>query len=117
MKQLSLLLLTIFPLFTLAQSLNPKTLLFDYQTIKSNINLSMSNPNKANISTKILLDLPTPSGLIKSFEVEETSNFMTELSKEYPEIQTFTGICVQDKSLSVRFDLSSLGFSGAYVQQ
>ncbi len=117
MKQLFLLLLTIFPLFILAQSPNPRTLLFDYQTIKSNISLAKSNQYKADFKAKILLDLPTPSGLIKSFEVEETSNFMVELMKEHPDIQTFTGTCVKDKSLSVRFDLSPLGFSGAYVQQ
>ncbi len=117
MKHLFLLLFIIFPLFIHAQSPNPRTLLFDYQTIKSNIILVKSNQNKANINTKILLDLPTPSGVIKSFEVEETSNFMAELSIEHPEIQTFSGTCVKDKSLSVRFDLSPLGFSGAYVQQ
>lgn len=117
MKLISLLFFAIFPLFILAQSPNPRTLLFDYQTIKSNINLAKLNQNKANFISKIVLDLPTPNGIIKSFEVEETSNFMAELSKEHPDIQTFTGTCVEDKSLSVRFDLSPLGFSGAYVQQ
>ena len=117
MKQLSLLLLTLFPLFILAQNPNPKILSFDYQTIKSNINLAKSNQNKANLASKIIVDLPTPNGKIKSFEVEETSNFDATLSRKHPEIQTFSGTCVKDKSLSVRFDLSPLGFSGAFVQQ
>ena len=117
MKQLFLLLLTIFPLFIFAQNSNPKTLSFDYQTIKSNINSVKSNQNKANLTAKIIVDLPTPNGTIKSFEVEETSNFDVALSKKYPEIQTFTGTCIKDKTLSVRFDLSPLGFSGAFVRQ
>ena len=117
MKQLFLLLLTIFPLLILAQNPNPKTLSFDYQTIRSNISLAKSNQNKANLTPKIIVDLPTPNGTIKSFEVIETSNFDATLSREHPEIQTFTGTCVKDKSLSVRFDLSPLGFSGAFVRQ
>ena len=85
MKQLFLLLLTIFPLFILAQNPNPKTLSFDYQTIKSNISLAKSNQGKANLTPKIIVDLPTPNGTIKSFEVEETSNFDVALSKKYPD--------------------------------
>ena len=117
MKKFSLIILAILPFISLAQNLNPRTLSFDYQTIRSNISRAKSNQNKASISTKILVDLPTPNGTIKSFEIEETSNFDATLSKEYSEIKTYTGTCVKDESLSVRFDLSASGFSGAYVQQ
>ncbi|MDZ7900092.1 MAG: M12 family metallo-peptidase [Arcicella sp.] len=117
MKQLSLILLAIFPFYILAQNPSPKTLTFDYQGIRSNINSAKLGQNRANVNQKITVDLPTPNGTIKSFEVEETSNFNAELSNQFPEIQTFTGVCVKDKSLSVRFDISPLGFSGAYVQQ
>jgi hypothetical protein len=117
MKHIFFLFFAIFPFIILAQTTNPKTLLFDYQTIRSNINTAKSNQNQANLNTKILVDLPTPNGVIKSFEIEGTSNFDTKLSKKYPDIQTYTGTCVKDKSLSVRFDLSPMGFSGVYIQQ
>ena len=116
MKQLFLLLFAIFPSINFAQNNNPRTLTFDYQSIKSGINSFKANRDKANLSTKIIIDLPTPNGAMKSFEVEETSNIATELMNDHPEIQTFTGTCVKDKSLSVRFDLSPLGFSGAFIQ-
>jgi Metallo-peptidase family M12B Reprolysin-like len=117
MKYLFVIFLAIFSFISLAQNSNPRTLLFDYQTIRSNISIIKANQNKANFGTKILVDLPTPNGVIKSFEIEETSNFDETLRKQHPNIQTYTGTCVKDKSLSVRFDLSSLGFSGAYVHQ
>jgi hypothetical protein len=117
MKKIFLILFVIFPFCILAQNSNPRTLTFDYQGIKSVINSSQSGQNKTNITQKRIIDLPTPNGTIKSFEVEEISNFSPELSSKFPNIQTFTGTCLKDKSLSVRFDISPLGFSGAYVQQ
>jgi hypothetical protein len=117
MKQIYLFLLAIIPSFSLSQNHNPKTLIFDYQSIKSSIISANFGSNKDNLHPKLILDLPTPDGTIKSFEVEETSNFNEELRAKHPEIQTFTGSCVKDKSLSVRFDISPLGFSGVYVQQ
>jgi Metallo-peptidase family M12B Reprolysin-like len=117
MKQIYLFLLAIIPSLSFSQNQNPKTLLFDYQSIKSSIASTNFGSNKINPNPKLILDLPTPDGTVRSFEVEETSNFNEELQTEHPEIQTFTGTCVKDKSLSVRFDISPSGFSGAYVQQ
>ncbi|MEY4538764.1 MAG: hypothetical protein RLZZ306_521, partial [Bacteroidota bacterium] len=98
------------------QNLN-KTLVINYQLIKSNISASKlalkGNLNNEKINVKLLI----PSGEERNFELEETTNFAPELAAKHPEIQTFTGNCSDDKMLSVRFDISPLGYSATYINQ
>jgi len=104
----------IFAQIILAQTVPNKTLIIDYQLIKSNITssklASIGNVERA----KFIIKLKIPSGEEQTFEIEETSNFAPELAAKHPEIQTFAGICLSDKFLSVRFDISPLGYSATY---
>jgi hypothetical protein len=114
MKYFSLLFFYIFTQTAYSQSNSNKTLTIDYQLIKSNILKSKSalkgNSNNEKIAVKLLI----PTGEEKTFEIEETSNFAPNLAIKYPEIQTFMGVCSDDKMLSVRFDISPLGYSATY---
>jgi hypothetical protein len=115
MKYFILFLFNIYTQTFYAQSNTKKTLLIDYQLIKANIAQS-KNALKTNLKNeKITVKLLSPTGDEKTFEIEETSNFIPELAFKYPEIQTFMGICTDDRMLSVRFDISSLGYSATYM--
>jgi hypothetical protein len=114
MKYFTLFFCFSFSQYILAQSSLPKTLTIDYQWIKSNI-IQSKTTLKSNISNeKVLLKLLIPSGEERSFEVEENANFAPELASKYPEIKTYIGTCTDDKMLSVRFDISPLGYSAIY---
>ena len=102
---------------TLSQITQHKTLTIDYQSIKLNI-ITSKLALKGNVTNeKIIIKLPIPLGEERNFEIEETSNFAPELAAKHPEIQTFMGICSDEKMLSVRFDISPLGYSATYLNQ
>jgi hypothetical protein len=114
MRYFSLIFCFLFPLSILAQPNPSKTLTIDYQWIKSNIAQSQ-NALKNNLSNeKVVLKLLIPSGEERIFEIEENTNFAPELVVKYPEIKTYIGTCPDDKMLSVRFDISPLGYSAIY---
>ena len=114
MRYLLFLLLYVFTQIAQAQSNLNNTLSIDYQSIRSII-ASTKSALKDNNNEKIVVKLLIPTGIEKAFELEETSNFAPELAIKYPEIQTFTGVCSDDKMLSVRFDISPLGYSATYI--
>ncbi len=117
MKYLFIFILCVSTNITLSQSNQNKTLIIDYQLIKSKIN-SSKLALKGNLDNeKFTVKLLTPSGTEQAFQVEETSNFAPELATKYPIIQTFMGICLDDKTISIRFDLSPLGYSATYINQ
>ena len=100
---------------SLSQSNLNNTLTIDYQLITSKIN-SLKLALKGNLNNeKLTVKLLIPSGEEQTFEIEETSNFAPELATKHPEIQTFMGNCLDDRTLSVRFDLSPLGYSATYI--
>ena len=117
MKYFLALVFCIFTQIVNAQTNSNKTLVIDYQLIKSSIIQSelalKGNVNNEKISIKLLI----PTGEEQVFEIEETSNFAPELATKYPEIQTFMGVCTDDKMISVRFDISPLGYSATYINQ
>lgn len=107
----------IFTQIIVAQTNSNKTLVIDYQLIKSSI-IQSKFALKGNVNNeKLRVKLSIPSGEEQTFEIEETSNFAPELATKHPEIQTFMGICPDDRTLSVRFDLSPLGYSATYINQ
>ncbi len=114
MKNLPFLFFCILTQITIAQSNPSKTLTIDYQIIKLNIEISKLALEGNNKNEKFPTKLLTPSGEERIFEIEETSNFAPELAVKHPEIQTFLGVCLDDKLLSVRFDISPLGYSATY---
>lgn len=115
MKYFPLLILLIITQPIYSQSNLNKTLTIDYQSIKSDISKSKIALKGNNNNEKIVVKLLIPTGEEKVFEIEETSNFAPELARKYPDIQTYLGICSDDKMLTVRFDISTLGYSAIYL--
>ena len=114
MKHYPLFLLLIIARISMSQSFQDKTLTIDYQIIKSNL-LQLKLASKSGLNNeKFTIKLLIPSGEERIFEVEENSNFAPELAVKHPEIQTFVGVCFDDKMISVRFDLSPLGYSATF---
>ncbi len=117
MKYFLVLIFCIFTQIVIAQTNSNKMLVIDYQLIKSNI-IQSKLAIKGNINNeKIKIKLLIPTGEEQTFEIEETSNFAPELAAKHSEIQTFFGVCINDKMLSVRFDISPLGYSATYINQ
>jgi hypothetical protein len=63
-----------------------------------------------NIAEPIIIDFPLPDGTTQRFSVVESSIMESGLANKYPEIRTFRGKGVDDKSAVIRFGITALGF-------
>ncbi len=70
-------------------------------------------PHESQVSAKnsgYLLDLPMPNGSMQSFSIVESPIFEQGLAAKFPNIKTYLGQGVDDKTASVRLDISPSGF-------
>jgi Metallo-peptidase family M12B Reprolysin-like/Secretion system C-terminal sorting domain/Bacterial pre-peptidase C-terminal domain/Fibronectin type III domain len=56
-----------------------------------------------------VIDLPNANGQLEQFEVYEASNFDTELQARFPEIRSFSGRGINDKTASLKLSYSPQG--------
>jgi len=57
-----------------------------------------------------IIDLPLPDGSTMSFRVWQTPVLTDRLSAKYPELKTFTGEAVSDRTITAKLDFNSFGF-------
>jgi subtilisin-like proprotein convertase family protein len=72
-----------------------------------------SLPSEQNItdrnSTPVLI-IPMPDGSLAKFHVWESSTMAPELAAAYPNIRTFTGQGIDDRTATIKLDFTELGF-------
>ncbi len=61
------------------------------------------------------IHLPMPDGTFKLFRFVESPTMAPELQARFPEIRTYLGQSVDDKKVSVRFDLTPRGFHAMII--
>lgn len=61
-------------------------------------------------SSNSIIELPSPNGIFNSFYFVESPVMEEELAVKFPEIRTFIGRGIDDKSAWVRFDFTPHGF-------
>jgi PKD repeat protein/subtilisin-like proprotein convertase family protein len=66
--------------------------------------------SKEATDSKVILELPTPDGEIKRFNILNAPVFAPELAAKYPQIRSFAGQGVDDPHAYIRFDLGPKGF-------
>ncbi|WP_297764003.1 reprolysin-like metallopeptidase [uncultured Muriicola sp.] len=62
-----------------------------------------------------LINFPDADGNMVTYEVEETPVFSPELTAKYPEIRSFSGNSVNNKSDRVRFSVSPKGVQAMFI--
>lgn len=58
----------------------------------------------------VMIELPAPDGSFKTYKIWQRSNLAPELAGRYPDIRSFTGYDISDKSVIAVFDYSPRGF-------
>ncbi len=67
-------------------------------------------PFEGQAGAPLELALPRPDGTIAHFAVRETSVMDPALARKFPSIKTYAGVGLDDRSASLRLDLTPLGF-------
>lgn len=60
----------------------------------------------------VVLTLPFPDGTFERFLIKESPTIDPSLAKAFPEIKTYSGQGLDDRSLTTRIGWTSAGFSG-----
>jgi hypothetical protein len=85
-----------------------------FKIAHSSINNYLLNaPHEKQVSAKnsgYILELPMPDGEMMQFSIVESPIFEPELAEKYPEIKTYLGQGIMDRTASVRLDISPAGF-------
>ena len=67
-------------------------------------------PFEGQAGATLELALPRPDGGVARFAVRETSVMAPELARKFPAIKTYAGVGLDDRSASLRLDLTPQGF-------
>ncbi len=57
----------------------------------------------------IIISLPYVDGLLKHFKIYDSNTMSPELAKQFPNIKSYLGECIEDKLLTARIDLNDFG--------
>lgn len=68
------------------------------------------------IQESIEVKIPNANGTLESYKVIECSNFAPELQKKYPEIRSYKGIGITDRTATVYFSYSPKGLQTMVVR-
>ncbi|MBT8380297.1 MAG: T9SS type A sorting domain-containing protein [Ignavibacteria bacterium] len=82
----------------------------DLQDLSTALNLAPKEELKNVKQSGFLLSLPLPDNSFSTFKIVETPVMAEELALKYPQIKTYLGQGIDDRSARVRFDITPAGF-------
>jgi subtilisin-like proprotein convertase family protein len=71
--------------------------------------LSSASSRSSATAKSVIITLPNAEGVLENFEVFEASNFDTDLQAQFPEIRSYAGNGVDDKTAIVRISMDPRG--------
>ena len=67
--------------------------------------------------TGVMISLPLPDGTFGQYKVAESPVMAEKLAKKYPQIKTYAGQGVTDRSSTIRFDITPKGFHAMILEK
>lgn len=98
------------PLERLVRPSDYKTFRLDLKSLKSILDRAPMEFTDASRNETVILTLPLPDGKFGRFRIEESPIMEEGLALKFPEIRTYRGYGIDDRTASVRFDLMPSGF-------
>ncbi len=87
-----------------------RTVSLEVDAMKALLNNAPMEYSSAGMNRPLVVTLPIPDGTFQKFYCVESPVMAPALAAQYPEIKTYLGKGVDDKSASVRFDITPHGF-------
>src|SRR5690606_17967881 len=82
----------------------------DFEGIKNVLNTAVSR--ESGQDSDLILTFPNPDGELEHFRVYEASIMHKDLSDRHPDIKSYIGIGLDDKTAMIRFSTTLFGFHG-----
>lgn len=76
----------------------------------------MASPDKFSGAKGVLISLPNAEGNLERYEMFESSNFEPALQSQFPEIRSYVGIGVDDKSSQIRLSAAPNGIQAMFFR-
>jgi len=97
-----------------AEKNSEEVLLFQLDEIGMKNTLAKINNKSSQESVEI--NIPNSDGTLERYTVQESSNFAPELQSKYPEIRSYKGIGITDKTATAYFSYSPLGMQTMVIR-
>jgi len=92
---------------------------FDLYQISTSVlkNTLHQSPNRLQSnSSKVIISIPNLNGELERFQMFEFSNFAPQLQAQYPEIRSYVGQGIEDKTAVLRLSSDPRGFQGMILR-
>jgi hypothetical protein len=82
----------------------------DFEGIKNILNTAVSR--ESGLPSDLILTFPNPDGELEQFRIYEASIMHKELADRHPDIKSYVGLGLNDKTAMIRFSTTIFGFHG-----
>jgi subtilisin-like proprotein convertase family protein len=79
--------------------------------LKSQLNGAIQR-NSEGVKSTVIISFPNSEGELVDFRIYEASNLHPQLAATHPDIKSYVGVAVNDKSSTIRFSTTIFGFHG-----
>ncbi len=82
----------------------------DLLELKQILDAAPDRYNRTATDQETILALPMPDGSFQNFRIEKASIMHEDLQRQFPQIQSYAGVGIDDPTALLRFDLTQKGF-------
>lgn len=65
----------------------------------------------------VFMEMPTPDGKFYTYRISESTCMEKELADKYPNIRTYTAVCVSNPNITAKLDFTSKGFHAMFFNE
>lgn len=88
--------------------------ILDFEGLKKKLLLAPHVKNK-DTTSGVLINIPLPEGTFEIFAVYETEIMAPELAAKFPDIKTYAGNGIKEKTSNIRLDFNPNGFHAMLI--
>jgi len=82
----------------------------DFEALKNNLNTAVSR--ESGMESELIIDFPDANGELQRYKIYEAPVMHPELSAKHPDIKSYIGIGLDDRTATIRFSTTIFGFHG-----
>ena len=89
----------------------------DFSELKNILSEAPMRFSDAAQSKNVVIEIPQPDGSLQHFRIEEAPTMHVDLQAKYPNIRSFAGFGIEDRTATMRCEYSQNGFSAMILAE